>query len=227
MDSRLKERLIGAIALVAIVVIVVPELLTGQRTQSHDPTPAGAVPQRTVSFLIGSAQPGTIARAGAAPVAAPAAAVPGAAPPAATEPAAAASAGAVSTVAGASTVPLAEPAPPSSAPVASDAPAPSAPPATGGGAAAAPSTAPRPASVAHTGEAWVIQLGSFVSRDNAERLAASLRGKSYAAFVSEFRGSGRVLYRVRVGPEHDRARADAIAARLAHEGHPGSVAPEP
>ena len=85
---------------------------------------------------------------------------------------------------------------------------------------------PRPSAVAHGGEAWVVQLGSFASRDNAERLARQLRAKSYSAFVSEFRGSGRVLFRVRVGPEQDRARADAIAARLAREGHRGSVAPE-
>jgi DedD protein len=72
-----------------------------------------------------------------------------------------------------------------------------------------------------------VQLGSFASRPNAEKLAAELRGGGYAAFVSEFRGSGRVLYRVRVGPEQDRGRADALAARLAREGRKGTVAPHP
>ena len=76
-------------------------------------------------------------------------------------------------------------------------------------------------------EGWVVQLGSFASKDNAESLAKGLRAKGYRAFVSEFRGSGRILYRVRVGPEQDRARAEAIAARLASEGHRGSVAPQP
>jgi DedD protein len=76
-------------------------------------------------------------------------------------------------------------------------------------------------------EGWVVQLGSFASRDHAESIAKSLHAKGYRAFVSEFRGSGRVLYRVRVGPEQDRARADAIAARLAHEGQRGSVMPQP
>ena len=50
MDTRIKERLVGAIVLVAIVVIVVPELLTGQRSA---PTPAsapGTVPLRTVTI---------------------------------------------------------------------------------------------------------------------------------------------------------------------------------
>ena len=72
-----------------------------------------------------------------------------------------------------------------------------------------------------------MQLGSFSRRENAEGLAKSLRGKGYRAFVSEFRGSGKVLYRVRVGPEQDRNRADQVAARLAHDGHKGSVVPQP
>ena len=218
MDSRLKERLVGAIALVAIVVIAVPELLTGQRTPSHDAAPAGSVPQRTVSFVIGSAQPGTIARTSSAPLAA----APVPAPSAAAEPAAAAPAGtATADAASGEAAAGTEPAPAVAAPAATNAHAPtvapSSAPATTGAAASAPSSPARPTSAAHGGEAWVIQLGSFVGRDNAERLAAALRARSYAAFVSEFRGSGRVLFRVRVGPEHDRARADAIAARLARE----------
>jgi cell division septation protein DedD len=72
-----------------------------------------------------------------------------------------------------------------------------------------------------------VQLGSFASRENAEHLAQLLHGKGYSAFVSEYRGSGKVLFRVRVGPEQDHARAEAIAARLEHEGYRGSVAPEP
>jgi cell division septation protein DedD len=72
-----------------------------------------------------------------------------------------------------------------------------------------------------------VQLGSFASRENAESLAKGLRARGYRAFVAEFRGSGRVLYRVRVGPEQDHARAEALAARLAREGHKGTIAPEP
>jgi DedD protein len=76
-------------------------------------------------------------------------------------------------------------------------------------------------------QGWVVQLGSFASRANAERLAAELRGRGYSGFVSEYRGAGRVLFRVRVGPEQDRARAEAIAQRLARDGTPGTVAPHP
>jgi DedD protein len=72
-----------------------------------------------------------------------------------------------------------------------------------------------------------VQLGSFASRPNAEKLADELKRGGYSAFVSEFRGSGKVLYRVRVGPEQDRARADALAQRLARDGRKGTVAPHP
>lgn len=207
MDTRIKERLVGAIVLVAIVVIVVPELLTGQRSA---PTPAsapGTVPVRTVTIDLATPERAAIARP-----------VPAALPP-------------TGTAAAAANPPTPNPPEPRVAPE-------SVPPAAAEPAAttidrpasapqAAPAAAPpRPSSVAHGGEAWVVQLGSFASRENAERLATNLRAKSYSAYVSEFRGSGRVLFRVRVGPEQDRARADAIAARLAREGHRGSVAPE-
>jgi DedD protein len=54
-----------------------------------------------------------------------------------------------------------------------------------------------------------------------------LRGRGYPAFIVEYRADGRVLHRVRVGPEQDRARADALAARLAKDGYPGTVARHP
>ena len=223
MDTRIKERLVGAIVLVAIVVIVVPELLTGQRSA---PTPAsvpGTVPVRTVTIDLATPERAAIARlppaaVPATPPAAPATSPPAESPPEprlAPESAAAAPAEPVT-----ATLERPSPGPPAVAAKPAAAPGAAAPAATS---IAAP---PRPSAIAHRGEAWVVQLGSFARRENAERLASNLRAKSYSAFVSEFRGSGRVLFRVRVGPEQDRARADAIAARLAREGHRGSVAPE-
>ena len=43
----------------------------------------------------------------------------------------------------------------------------------------------------------------------------------------EYRASGQVLYRVRVGPEQDRKRAEEIAARLAKDGFEPVVARHP
>jgi DedD protein len=72
-----------------------------------------------------------------------------------------------------------------------------------------------------------VQLGSFSTRANAEKLVAELKSKGYPAFVSQFQGASKVLHRVRVGPEQDRARADALAQRLKRDGFPGSVTPHP
>jgi DedD protein len=87
-----------------------------------------------------------------------------------------------------------------------------------------PKAAPKASPVDSTG-GWVVQLGSFAAKENAEKLARDLKAKKFKAFVSEFRGSGKVLWRVRVGPEQDRSRIDRIAERLQAEGHKGTVAP--
>ena len=49
MEIRTKERLIGATALVLIVVIVVPELLTGPRHVAQSPRQLTAAPTQTVT----------------------------------------------------------------------------------------------------------------------------------------------------------------------------------
>ncbi len=74
---------------------------------------------------------------------------------------------------------------------------------------------------------WAVQLGSFSNRQNAERLAADLRGNGYAAFLSKLGTGGSSLHRVRVGPQKDRENAETVAARLAAQGHQGQVVPHP
>jgi cell division protein FtsN len=69
-----------------------------------------------------------------------------------------------------------------------------------------------------------VQLGSFASRANAERLAQQVHGMGFQVSVS--RGStGRRLYRVQVGPAHDHAAAEQMAAKLRAQGHAGTVVP--
>jgi cell division septation protein DedD len=72
---------------------------------------------------------------------------------------------------------------------------------------------------------WVVQLGSFASHQNADRLARSLRGKGFRMSVSPGRAGSRVLWRVRAGPTHDRAGALHLAARLKALGHRGELIP--
>ena len=72
-----------------------------------------------------------------------------------------------------------------------------------------------------------MQLGAFSSRDAANQLVTNLRSKGYAAFILELRRDGKVLYRVRVGPERDRARAESVAERLSRDGFKASVTAHP
>ena len=65
--------------------------------------------------------------------------------------------------------------------------------------------------------AWIIQIGSFSKRGNAEKLVAQLRGKSFSADIEPASVKGRTMYRVLVGPEVDRKRAEAMLARLNRE----------
>ena len=74
---------------------------------------------------------------------------------------------------------------------------------------------------------FAVQIGSFASRDTAERLAADLRRSRFSPYVSAVRTGTRELYRVRVGPVADRLAADALAKQLAATGRTGSVVTEP
>jgi DedD protein len=80
-------------------------------------------------------------------------------------------------------------------------------------------------STAAAGNGWMIQLGSFASRANAERLSKELKGKGFKASVLESTGGGRKLYRVRVGPAADRAAAMELVTRLRAAGQTGSIVP--
>ena len=75
------------------------------------------------------------------------------------------------------------------------------------------------------GGAWVVQLGSFASRTNAEHLAQQVRSQGFQASVSQG-SSGRRLYRVRVAGAHDRAAAAQLAQKLRALGHSGTVVPK-
>ena len=99
--------------------------------------------------------------------------------------------------------------------------------------AAAPVAEP-PAPVADAPQAptaadglWAVQLGSFSARENASRLAATLRGDGIAAFLTELDRDGTVLHRVRVGPVADRAAAERLVAELSSKGHSARVVQHP
>ena len=56
--------------------------------------------------------------------------------------------------------------------------------------------------------AWVVQVGSFSSADNAMRLRDKLRAKGYRAYVEKLKSGTATVYRVRIGPELKREDAE-------------------
>lgn len=62
--------------------------------------------------------------------------------------------------------------------------------------------------------AWIVQLGSFSSEENAQSLKVKLREAGYPAFVEPINKSGQSSYRVRVGPEIKRSDAELLLQQL-------------
>jgi DedD protein len=96
-------------------------------------------------------------------------------------------------------------------------PAAAPPPAEPVTATSTPSPAGVSASATGDQEGWVVQLGSFSNQKNADELVARLREKSYRVFVERIAQGNRTVYRVRVGPQRQRAAAEAVRDRLASE----------
>ncbi len=205
MEVRVRERLIGALVLVAIVVLFVPAILKGR-----DPAPVEppSQPTRRIEVPIGNAEPQAdeqILVPEPVPAAPPAIAE--ARPKPATNSGKAAERQQESSASdSAGRDSPAEPATPISRPEPIQ----------------SSSSAARPQA-----PAWAVQLGAFSNRAKAEQLVAELRKRRYSAFVLEYRATGQVLYRVRVGPEQDRERAEEIAARLSKDGFQTVVARHP
>jgi DedD protein len=241
MDRRVKERLIGASILVALIVLVVPELLSGPK--SAVPSAKLAVtfpsnapePTRNVTLDLATSKapansevepaetagsPATAARAATSGEASPDPASPTAGSPSSAAP----SSAAPSTAAPSSIAPLTA-APPTAARLTAAPPSVSTAAAPSTSAAAATlkpveSAAPSPTSLR---AAWAVQLGSFASRANADNLSRQLRAQGFAVYVLPGGSGGSARYRVRVGPLADRGSAEQTAARLKSIGHVSSL----
>jgi DedD protein len=207
MNRGLKERLIGAAVLVAVGAWLIPWVLDGPETAREPqgaaaldlPAPAAdAPPTRSQTIMLDQRRDSPVAGGDTAAESEPAAA--NAVEPAidATPPPTAAP------PAAAVTVP--DPAPPEAATrdeTKSDA------------------AAPAPAAGGET--QWFVQLGSFGDAENARRLAEGVEALGFDAEVSTFRGSGRELHRVRIGPQETRQRAEAISSSLSAHGYVAQV----
>jgi DedD protein len=240
MDRRVKERLVGASILVVLLVLIVPELLSGPApppASSPAPSWPGAAAPRAGTPSYGTQTDGTQAdgtQAGGTPAtAAPERTVTvdlaTSKAPAEEAVAEAASAARVQSAGERARASIAEPpllpaatAAPHSAPPASlETPVPS-PTSTPGGAksAAGVQGAGPPAAVGH---AWAVQLGSFASRDNADKLVRQWKGQGFSVYVSSVGAGSAARHRVRIGPLADREVAAQTVAKLKSMGQAGSI----
>ena len=73
-----------------------------------------------------------------------------------------------------------------------------------------------------------MQLGSFSSKENADKMYARLRAEGYLPGISTVRTSSGTMYRVRIGPQATREGAEETAARLVRAGEKDArVVPHP
>ena len=214
-DSSLKQRLVGAIVLVLLGVIVIPMLLGGEGpapiTQSNIPPPPKSEFSSKIIPLDEVPAAGTL---NPVPISAPTASVE-------RHPAPVAAPSPVKSTASAA-VPIIETpvkkATPKAAPVvpppskSAAAPALAPPAAT----VSKPAASTKPATAKVVGR-WVVQLASFASEQNALALRDKLRAKGHKVLVEKITTRGVPLLRVSVGPEAERARAEAVRDKLQQE----------
>ena len=224
MEGPVKERLTGALILVAALVVVVPEMLSGPdaKPAKDAAAPAQAAdagpPLRTYSLVLDSAADTRPAEQATLTPQSPTAAeqVESGKPLTPEKPVAAA-------VESAPVPAVVDP-----PPVAATAPKP----------AAQPQSQPQPqpqiqtqmqtppravAAPAPATGRWWTQLGSFSSRDNAQKLGQQLRAAGFNVDVSKVRAGGKELFRVRAGPVADRTEAVALQGRLKAAGHKSTL----
>ena len=203
MDFVLKQRLVGAVVLVALGVIFIPMLLEGpddtlvpeldQLPELVDPAPSRPLDAFPTMDTLPVSPDTSVLAADAAPEAAP--------------------------EADSESLPEPEPLPaPEFQPEPESEPEPEVQAAPAAAEPAAPAPAPQePAAEPEAGPlgSWVVQVGSFSSQQNAVGLRDKLRQGGFTTQVEKVRVAGKTHYRVRVGPFLERDEAEQKRKQLA------------
>ena len=203
LDKAYKQRMVGALVLVALAVIFLPMLFSRQDEQRQVRVDAPAAPQAPVVPQV-QVEPVVVPepqalpqepvpsddeiaeqQAPSTPIAPSASVAPPPAPPAAK--------------------PVTPP-----APVAKPVPAPAQPIAV---APTKPSTTPSRVDANGLSVSWSVQLASLSSRESAESLQKNLRSQGYNAYIRTADGKNRVF----VGPLIERAEADRLRDLLSRQ----------
>lgn len=204
MDTRLKQRLIGAAVLVALAVIFLPMLIGGPEPDAGTNTVPVDVPVRDDRRF----ETRDLTLAPPAPVPTPSA--PEAAPVPPEDRVATVdttdAAPRIDAVSGApvgtEATPVPQPAAPTRPPVSRPTPAP-----------ALETPSPQPTAPAATASGrWAVNLGSYANAGNANALVAQLRQQRLPAYAEQVALNGKSAQRVRLGPFAQRSEAES--ARL-------------
>ena len=202
LDKAYKQRMVGALVLVALAVIFLPMLFSRQDEQRQVTVEAPAAPQAPAMAQV-QVQPVVVPEPQALPQ-----------EPVPSDEEIAQEVPAVPATAAVPTTPVPTPAP-AAKPVMPPAPAPV--PAL----AAKPATAPAQPITAAPGKpdttqsrvdanglsvSWSVQLASLANRESAEKLQKTLRSQGYNAYIRSADGKNRVF----VGPLIERAEADRL-----------------
>ncbi|WP_223483695.1 SPOR domain-containing protein [Pseudomonas sp. A-RE-19] len=202
LDKAYKQRMVGALVLVALAVIFLPMLFSRQDEQRQVRVDAPAAPQAPAMPQV-QVEPVAVPE----PQALPQEPVPSddeiaeqqapSAPIAPSAPVAPAS-------------PAAKPVAPPPAPVAKPVPAPAQPITA---APTKPGTTPSRVDANGLSVSWSVQLASLSSRESAESLQKTLRSQGYNAYIRSADGKNRVF----VGPLIERAEADRLRDLLSRQ----------
>ncbi len=74
--------------------------------------------------------------------------------------------------------------------------------------------APREAVPANRAGGWAVQLGAFKTVEEANKLKGRLQAAGFVSYVDKLATEDQTLWRVRAGPETDRAAADKLRGRI-------------
>jgi cell division septation protein DedD len=184
MDRRVKERLVGATILGVLIVLLVPEMLSGPKPTAA-PTLNPTEPVRNVTVDLATRR-----SVSAVPPPASAAETGGAAKP--------------ETAPSGAATPMSEP-----------------PPA----ALETPSSSPTSTATEAPHRNWAVQIGSFASRDNADKVVRQLKARGFSVYVVSSGAGASLRHRVRVGPIADRGAAERTVSKLKALGHTASIVP--
>jgi DedD protein len=201
MDRQLAQRMVGAACLLAVLVLVVPAILDGDPDSDATitrPAADDSLDLRTHTIRLDGGE-----REPPVPTSLQAPSAPDPAPPEAA---------------------VSEPSPTEIPPISAVAVPPVVPETVRQPVRDLRQEAVAPAKAAPTaveGGDWIVQLGSFSQRANADRLATDLKRKGFTVSIQGGGGTTGNLFRVRAGPVADRPAAETLAKRLAEAGFKG------